>query len=232
MKSLPNVTLISYDNTDDPTRTLRALRYCASLINFAAVICVCRGLSGVKGNDTADVECRFVSERGYPAAMVWEVAGVRDYINTDFALCIHPDGYILNAAAWNDDWLRYDFIGAPWPLNSHPYHPGKSDYPNSRVGNTGFCIKSIAFLDQTSKLRKDFIQWSQYPDQYGQQWGGDTFTSQHQRPMLESIGIKFAPVEVAARFSWESNIEEVPGDRPYAFGFHNFNHENKQVHRV
>ncbi len=231
MKSLPNVTLISYDNTNDPTRTLRALKYCASLINFAAVVCVCRGLSGVRGNDTAGVECLFVSERGYPAAMVWEVAGVRNYVQTDYALCIHHDGYILNAEAWNDEWLTFDFIGAPWPRDPHPYHPGKSEHPG-RVGNTGFCLKSKAFMFHTAGLKKEFVRWSQHPDQYGQQWGGDTFYSQLQRPNLESYGMRFASVEVAARFGWESNIEEVPGDRPYAFGFHNFNHENKIVPRV
>ncbi len=231
MKSLPSVTLISYDNTDDPTRTLRALRYCASLINFAAVVCVCRGLSGVKGNDTAGVECRFVSERGYPAAMVWEVAGIRDYVQSDFALCIHHDGYILNAEAWNDEWLSFDFIGSPWPSAPHPAHPGKSEHPG-RVGNTGFCLKSRAFMDRTAELKKQFVRWSRHPDQYGQQWGGDTFYSQLQRPNLESYGMRFAPVEIAAHFGWESNIEEIPGDRPYAFGFHNFIHENKQVHRV
>ena len=87
-------------------------------------------------------------------------------------------------------------------------------------------------MDRTAELKKAFWRFSLHPDQYGQQWGGDTFTSQHQRPTLESAGIKFAPVEVAAMFGWESNIEEITGDRPYAFGFHNFNHENKQVHRV
>ncbi len=230
MKSLPNVTLISYDNTDDPTRTLRALKYCASLIQFAAVICVCRGLSGVKGNDTAGVECRFVSDKGYHSAMVWEVAGVRDHVATDYALCIHHDGYILNAEAWTDEWLRYDFIGSPWPRLPSQFHPGKSDYPNARVGNTGFCLKSKAFMNTVADFLPSFAQLRN--DIYGQVPAGDTFYCQHQRKPLEGFGIKFAPVEVAAMFGWESNIEEVPGDRPYAFGFHNFGLENKKVPRV
>ncbi len=62
--------------------------------------------------------------------------------------------------------------------------------------------------------------------------GSDTFFCQHQRPALEQRGITFAPVEIAAAFSWESNIEEVPGDRPNAFGFHNFNLEHKKVPRA
>ena len=86
-------------------------------------------------------------------------------------------------------------------------------------------------MRETAALRETFLK-SYGTDQHGQTLGGDTFTSQHQRPFLESVGIKFAPVEVAADFSWESSIEEYPRGRPDAFGFHSFALENKQVTRL
>ncbi len=222
---LPNVTLISYDNTDDPSRTLRALEFSSREIKFADVVLVCR-----KTPDGANgTTIQRVHEKGYAAAMVWEVAGLRNYIQTDFALAIHHDGYVINPGTWRDDWLQYDFIGAPWPLLPHVNHPGKSEFPHGRVGNTGFCLKSKAFMQRTAELRDLFIRASKRPDQYGQQYAGDTFCCQHQRPALEQRGITFAPVEVAAGFAWESNIEEIPGDRPHAFGFHNFALENKEM---
>ncbi len=228
MKSLPNVTLISYDNTDDPSRTLRALEFSSREIKFADVVLVCRN----KPDNSNGTTIQRIHAKGYGAAMIWEIAGLVNYIQTDFALCIHHDGYVINPGAWRDDWLQYDFIGAPWPGSSHPCHPGKSEFPHGRVGNTGCCLKSKAFMRHTAELRDLFIKASRRPDQYGQQYAGDTFCCQHQRPALEQRGITFAPVEVAAGFSWESNIEEVPGDRPNAFGFHNFNLENKQIPRA
>ena len=228
MKSLPSVTLISYDNTDDPSRTLRALEFSAREIKFSDVVLVCRK----KPQGTNGTTIQKVHGQGYAEAMNWEVAGLVNYVQTDFALCIHHDGYVINPKAWRDDWLQYDFIGAPWPRLPHANHPGKSEFPHGRVGNTGFCLKSKAFMQATNELRDLFVKASRRPDQYRQQYAGDTFCCQHQRPALEQRGITFAPVEIAAGFSWESNIEEIPGDRPNAFGFHNFNLENKNVPRA
>ncbi len=228
MKSLENVTLISYDNVDDSSRTLRALEFSSREIKFADVVLVCRR----KPNGANGTTIRKVYEVGRPAATIWHAYGLLDYIQTDFALCIHHDGYVINPQAWDDDWLKYDFIGAPWPRDPHPYHPGKSDYPDATVGNDGFCLKSKAFMEASAELRDLFTQSSKRPDRFGEQLGSDTFYCQHQRPALEQRGIIFAPVEVAAKFAWESNIEEVPGPRPYAFGFHKFDFENKQVPRA
>ncbi len=227
MKSLPNVTLISYDNSASPGKTLRALQYSSREIQFAEVILVCARIpQGTNGTKIISVR-----EKEYRAAMIWEVAGVRDHVKTDYALCIHHDGYVINPQAWQDDWLKYDFIGAPWPGGPDPKHPGKAEFPNGRVGNTGFCLKSKAFMQATWEIRDLFLHASAI-DKYGQRYAGDTFYCQHQKPALEQRGMIYAPVEVAAAFSWESNIEEVPGDRPGAFGFHNFNLENKQIPRA
>ena len=220
MKSLPNVTLISYDNVDDPLRTLRALQFSARNIKFAEVILVCsRVPPGANGTTI-----RRIQGQGRRLSTIWHGTGIAKDVKTDFALTIHHDGYVINPEAWRDDWLQYDFIGAPWPASSHPCHPGKSDLPG-RVGNDGFSLRSRAFMDESAALHKLFMQNLN-------RVGSDTFFCQQQRPALEQRGITFAPVEVAAAFSWESNIEEVPGDRPDAFGFHNFHLENKQVPRA
>lgn len=221
------ITLISYDNTDDPSRTLRALQHCARLMRFAAVVLVCR----VVPQGVISETIYQVNEQGYDAAMMWEVAGIRDHVLTKHALCVHHDGYIVNPDMWRDYWLDYDFIGSPWPALPNPAHPGKSDSPH-RVGNTGFCLKSRALMERTAELRDTYYELHKKRDQHGQTLGGDTFCCQHSRPHLESRGIKFAPVSVAADFSWESTIEEYPLGRPDAFGFHSFNLEYKKVPRV
>lgn len=216
MKSLPNVTLISYDNSSHPERTLIALRHCMSLMKFADVVMVTRNMPmGANGEHYV-----MTKNNGYSFAMIFEIFDIAYYVNTDFALCIHHDGFIINPDAWRDEWLNYDFIGAPWPKNPHPRHPGKSDYPEFRVGNTGFCLKSKRFIDETYKLAGKFNVAMDKKNASG--LGGDTFVSQIIRPELEASGMKYAPVEVAADFSWEDDIEEFPNGRPDAFGFHNF----------
>ena len=202
MKSLPNVTLISYDNTDDPTRTLRALRYCAILIKFADVVLVCAAMPD--GNVNGET-IRVVNESGYEAAMQWEVVGLKSFVDTDYALCVSYDGYILNSGAWRDYWLDYDFIGAPWPADFT-----RHDFPDYRVGNTGFCLKSRAFMHYCAEIghRREPAM------------NGDVFTSRLQRKRLEKFGMKYAPLSVAADFAWEFTIDEYPNGRPDAFGFH------------
>src|SRR5215469_11103481 len=171
MKSLPNVTLISYDNTSDPRRTLRALNHCASMIQFAAVILVARNVS-----QHANGTCVFrVNESGYPAAMQWEVSDVGTYVETDFALCIHHDGYILNPDKWSDSWFDYDFIGAPWPVQIC------ADHPTRRVGNTGFCLKSRAFMHYCAQLGHLFDNHTP----------GDVFCCRTIADQLESFGMKY-----------------------------------------
>lgn len=36
------------------------------------------------------------------------------YIETDYVLIVQYDGFILNPKAWMDEFLEYDYIGAPW----------------------------------------------------------------------------------------------------------------------
>ncbi len=216
MKSLPNVTLISYDNTPTPERTLRALQHCARLMQFASVVLVGnRRPQGMNGEVFHQV-----IEKNYDAAMIWEVRGVKDYVETDFALCIHHDGFIINEGAWRDYWLDYDFIGSPWPPSS------LGGTMNRRVGNTGFCLKSKAFMEATAAISEKYT--GRHPTE-GRGWAGDEYCCIEKRPQLEEMGIKFAPVSVACDFGWENNQPECPNGRPDAFGFHNFYLCNKGI---
>jgi hypothetical protein len=41
--------------------------------------------------------------------------GLYPHVATSHVLVIQWDGYVVNADLWDDDFLRYDYIGAPWP---------------------------------------------------------------------------------------------------------------------
>ena len=110
---------------------------------------------------------------------------------------MHDDGFILNPHLWNDEFLNYDYIGAPW--KEHAKH---------RVGNGGFCLRSrrLLYLSQ-------FIPY--YPDAHDDELICITY-----RKFFEDNGIKYAPLELAMKFALESQIPECDYDLDKCFGFH------------
>lgn len=111
-----------------------------------------------------------------------------DLIETSHALIVQPDGYVLNAHLWDDEFLNWDYVGAPWP--------------SGEVGNGGFSLRTREFLLR-SKDRA----------------GDDNEDALVCRPPIE--GMRYAPSDVALRFSYELPVEGYPGwGLGMSFGFH------------
>jgi hypothetical protein len=144
-----------------------------------------------------------MSQAGYNAFCINELY---KYVDTDFVLLFQNDGFILNPEHWSDDFLNYDYIGAPWPSNEE-----------SRVGNGGFSLRSKKFLNTT----KDLI----YLENIGLSGGSctpeDHLLCRYYYDYLIKTGIKFAPIDVAIRFSFEQFIPEYPSwNHSMSLGFH------------
>jgi hypothetical protein len=139
----------------------------------------------------------------YIQAMKFELGEMLDYINpsSTHVLCCTWDGFIINPKLWSDEWLKYDMIGAPWPNSWNVCH---------RVGNTGFTLQSKKFLQIASK----------YKERYNGEIGGDVFLCQKMYSTFVKEGLRYAPVNVAAAFSWEHFIEEGVAGPFSSFGFH------------
>ncbi len=199
MKSIPQVTLVAVDGTIDPKATIESLNRAKSQMYFGAVTFVgCNGHSNfVIPRIDKDGYNRFCLRH------LWKV------INTTHALTVQYDSGINNPDAWDDSWLEYDYIGTPWP----PNHGGQT----ARVGNSGFCLRSRKLLEATARVVKD-----DRPFWVGRRMSGcldDIVTCIMYRKQLEAIGIKFAPVEVAARFSFEMPTPEAK-ELTDQFGWH------------
>lgn len=136
----------------------------------------------------------------YQQAMHWELGRFADYFDTSHALICTHDGFISNPHLWQDSWLEYDMIGAPWPAFWNVGH---------RVGNTGFTLQSQRFLQMAAKAE---ALWK------GE--AGDVFLCRTMEQGFRDNGIKYAPVNVAAAFSWEHYIEENTTGPDRSFGFH------------
>lgn len=117
-------------------------------------------------------------------------------------LCQH-DGFPLNPERWTDSFFDYDYIGAPWGVGLvHNGHLMKS-----RVGNGGFSLRSTNLFKQCAYLPVD-----------GE---NEDFTiCEIYKSHLESNGIKFAPVDIAAQFSYEVPLPDYENTIYNSFGFH------------
>ncbi len=116
------------------------------------------------------------------------------YIETSHVLIVQWDGHILDARLWDDEFLDYDYIGAVWPQFSDQF----------LVGNGGFSLRSRKLLAVLGNGQMDL----HHPE--------DVCICRTNRPKLEAqLGIRFASVDVARRFSFERET----GSRE-TFGFH------------
>lgn len=137
-------------------------------------------------------------------AIIYELP---QYIETDFALLIHPDGYVINPHLWRNEWLRYDYVGAPWPLPHDDYSYRDEEGNLVRVGNS---------VSLRSKKLMDLVATRDWKPYYGNT-NEDGFICAHNRKWLESRGCKFAPLESAVHFSKEHEIPENVGLKTFMF---------------
>lgn len=134
---------------------------------------------------------------------------LHNYVQTDYAMLIHADGYVVRPDLWRPEFLEYDYIGAPWPLPREDYSYKTPGGELVRVGNS-VSIRGRKILELPKKLN---LPWRSY---YGNT-NEDGFLCCHNRDILQEHGVKFAPLEVAKYFSKEHEIEENKGIETFAF---------------
>jgi hypothetical protein len=126
---------------------------------------------------------------------------IYNYTDKPFILIYQDDGFALRPDLWDPEFLNYDYIGAPWPEKFPWSARGCS------VGNGGFSLRS-------RKLCK-FCSTLAYPDGTPE----DMIICVFYRKLLEENGFKFAPVDIAKKFSYEHQFDS-SHDITTSFGFH------------
>lgn len=196
MLDLSNITMVNI-NCVDPEDGVRALLHSKQHINFRKSILFSHVRPYNLTNDIEFIEIPKLTHNGFSKFCIEEL---NRYIDAEYVLSINTDGFVINPHLWDDTFLKYDYIGAPWPLNS-------SWSVRNRVGNGGFCLKSKKFLELSSKLT-----YSTGHD--------DVFVTNIMYKYFTSNGVVYAPVEIAMKFSLESKIPECAYDLNNTFGFH------------
>jgi len=182
--SLPRVTVAIVDCVNFKAAS-RVLQHCINLCEFGAA----KHLTHFEEVTPYTVPiAKISSKREYSAFMVKKLA---DFITTDFVLVVQIDGFIVNVDKWTDQFLAYDYIGAPWHISQ--LQPGM--LPEHRVGNGGFSLRSRRLQEF---LRDDPNIKDTHPE--------DVIICQTYREYLEDKGFTYAPVELAHRFGCENYL--------------------------
>ena len=193
MLSLPRVTLVCVDCVN-PDAAVIAMRRSMEHCTFArAVLLTHQSPTTVApGIDVLPIS-RLSSREAYSHFMLNQLG---PFVASDYALVIQWDGYVVNAGAWSEQFLDYDYIGAKW------WHKD-----GCNVGNGGFSLRSKRLLDAVQSLgvRASILNEDDVICRIG-------------RPALEArYGIRFAPETVADQFAFE---RIAPREAVLPFGFH------------
>jgi hypothetical protein len=189
-----DTTLISVDCTDKVNLASRAIKRTLEQCEFPAVKLLTHDLS----QPFAVKIPRITGLDGYSKFMMREL---HKYVGTSHALIVQWDGFPIHAESWTDEFLRYDFGGAPFQ-------------PSDTVGNGGFGIRSKRLMEACSKLPE------------GEDHAEDAAISVRFRKDLESQGMKFMPAPLARRLSFEGRAYDgkewqgIPNKWSNSFGFH------------
>ncbi|HKW80046.1 MAG TPA: DUF5672 family protein [Casimicrobiaceae bacterium] len=194
MLDLPGVTLCCID-TANHALAVRALSRSAAGIRFARTL-----LLTDRAVDAPGIELRpIASLDSRDAYSRFVLHSLLDHVDTPHVLLVQWDGYAVNPAAWRDDFLDCDYIGARWFWAPE----------GQRVGNGGFSLRSRRLLEA---LRDPRIVLTE---------AEDVTIGRAFRGLLErEHAIRFASEALADAFAFEAAY---PAGLPFGFhGLYNF----------
>jgi hypothetical protein len=187
---LDAVTLCAID-ARSPALAAEALQQSMRHADFSRVVLFTHGaVTGWPGIEIVDI-----GPIGSGAAYSHAVLRLLPrHITTTHVLVTQWDGFVVDPAAWTDEFLQFDYIGAVW-----------DDQPEACcVGNGGFSLRSQQLLRAGLDTRIE----TEHPE--------DVMLARRYRTLMEAEhGVRFAPPALARRFAYENERPTAP-----TFGFH------------
>lgn len=196
MLQLPSVTLVMVETQEHELAKL-AIEDSLRDVHFGRVLAFSdepSRFANIVGMDAVYEVPNWLEKIGW-SRFVWQ--DLAPYLDTSHVLTIQWDSWVVNAEAWTDEFLAYDYIGAPWW------------YKDRNVGNGGFSIRTTALQRFLRKHRDRFPCITDVDD--------DLLCRKY-RFALEEHGFTWAPELVAKRFAFEC-VQPKDGEG-LPFGFH------------
>lgn len=209
MLELKNVTLAAVSSKARAAGNIRALKYSMRNVKFAETVLISdkKPLFLPESIQFKKMDT-FSSIDDFNHFMVYDLY---KYIETEFAMIVHDDGFIVHPECWKTEFLDYDYIGAPWPL------PDAEDLVSYRDHNGQICRVGNSVSIRSKRLMElpDLIDlpWKKFGGWYNE----DGFICVNNKHIFEEHGMTIAPIEIAKYFSHESMIPEIQGITPFAF---------------
>jgi hypothetical protein len=215
MLDLNNITLVALTSVR-LEQTIKALQHSSLKINFGDI----KLLSDIKPDNLPDnitheyvPKCNNIDEWNYHI-----IYTLPKYIETDYIILIHDNGFIVNPEVWTDEFLKYDYIGAPWPLPKDDFSYRDINGEVIRQGNS-VSLRSKKLLDVANKLDLEWKAFHGFTNE-------DGFICVNYRHEYINEGCVFAPIDISCLFSKETELPENRGINTFAF--HNYNGENRK----
>lgn len=194
MLKLPDVTLVMIETREHDLAQM-ALEDCERLVKFGGVI-----VFTDRPAQFLRADRRVVTVPDWPEKIGWSRCFWRDValeVRTSHALCIQWDSWVVDPEMWRDEYLNYDFIGAPW------WHAN-----GMNVGNGGFSLRSTKLMRFVRRHLATFPCITHVDD--------DLYCRKY-RPSLEAAGFVWADEVTAQQFAFECVR---PDSSARHFGFH------------
>ncbi|MGE5537643.1 MAG: DUF5672 family protein [Gemmatimonas sp.] len=171
---------------------------------------------------------------GYTEYSLFVLYALGDFIETDFALVVQDDGWVVSGGNWRPEFLDWDYIGAPnhfarviGPSEDRFYRgfewqkfAGAADTRVQVVYNGGFSLRSKRLMDAPRQLGIPYVvppESTIVGPPWQMKWPDDITLEDVQlctvmRDELERNGLRFAPLGLARAFSVEHVGRFLHGD--------------------
>ncbi len=219
MINLPSLTLAAIDGVGNKTEEhVEIFNKCSEGIVYGDKVLV---TADPEIGDLEGIRVCKIDKMDYQEFNVTLGTKMINYIETDQMLMVQEDGYVLNADAWRDEFLHYDYLATPWLEEDWSLNNLCQGSKDHAVGGGGFSLRSRRFLEEAAKLPYDKNMASIVNE--------DVFmcNTRFARNHLESKGMRYAPLDLAVYFGLGlSNIVEIFEKgyikREEMFGFHGY----------
>ena len=206
---LSDVTLLAVTSNEMDEAQI-SMRISLHNIEFAKSRLLCSSLPKKKYPDIEYVPIEPLKSVDMYNQLIFQ--DLHKYFETSHCLIVQADSFVINSDLWKDEFLKYDYIGGPWPNKIEVKPDLILNLEKNTVGNGGFSLRSRKLVEVTSKINFQSLNFPMKAE--------DVVICHYLYQKMIDNGIRFAPPELAAQFSME-NIENLYGQNVNSvFGFH------------
>jgi len=206
---LPNVTLLAATSSEMDEAQV-SMRISLQNIEFGAAKLLCTTAPKQKYPDIEYVSIPPLNSVDDYNEIIFQ--DLHKYFETSHCLIVQSDSFVVNSNLWKEEFLKFDYIGAPWS-NKIQINPNLVLHlEKNTVGNGGFSLRSHKLAETSAKINFNSLKFPLKSE--------DIIICHYLYKEMLNNGIRFAPPELAAQFSMENVNHLYEQDVNSVFGFH------------